>query len=207
MKYEFCSWVYHSQVKGCMFFLRILQFMCLLFCFLGIYGCSQKLSVRQYSVEKETPDLLLGGILLQPKQAWFFKATGKAEELNAVRNNVEAFLKTVHFATDSGEPEWELPEGWKVDHTPRTGRFTTLLVPSGSDTIELSVTQLPIQEGMNNTQYLLANVNRWRKQVGQFEISEVEIDLLPKLQGKTEVIVVAVPGKQKAGGMVAPFAS
>ena len=82
------------------------------------------------------------------------------------------FLASVHFGNESGEPVWTLPEGWQQPGgTSSTGmRYATLVLGEEPDSLELSVTRLPLPMD-NFDAYLLQNVNRWRKQLRLKDLS------------------------------------
>jgi len=57
---------------------------------------------------------------------------------------------------------FDLPEGWTEDATPRPARLTTIIADDGDGaSCELAVTRFPGDVGGE-----LANVNRWRAQMG-----------------------------------------
>jgi hypothetical protein len=173
-------------------------------------GCRPEAQIRAYTVKREAAsDRLLGGIVLRGEQAWYFKITAPKAELDAKLSEVQAFLKSLRFPENAERPEWDLPDGWKIDPRERPGRAATIRVPlSGSETAELSVIVLPIPPQQDETSYLLANVNRWRDQLGQGAIAAEELSALETISAQgVEVKFVSIAGKQKAGGMAAPFAS
>jgi len=59
-------------------------------------------------------------------------------------------------------PEWTLPEGWTRGEGETPARIATFLAPAGDATVEVAVTRFPGQVGGE-----LANVNRWRSQLGR----------------------------------------
>src|SRR5829696_2512725 len=62
----------------------------------------------------------------------------------------------------SGEGiSWELPEGWKLDEKPVAMRFATINIAAEPKPLQLTVTRFPGDVGGT-----LANVNRWRMQIG-----------------------------------------
>lgn len=77
---------------------------------------------------------------------------------------------------DHGPPglAWDLPAGWK-EIAPAQFRDGNFVVP-GRDGLECYVTILPGGGGG-----VLANVNRWRQQLGQPAVSERDVAALPKL--------------------------
>lgn len=67
-------------------------------------------------------------------------------------------------AAPAGELAWELPPGWEVSPEARPMRWATLVAPGG---LEVAITRFPGDVGGK-----LANVNRWRGQVGLGPIGE-----------------------------------
>ncbi|MCA9292912.1 MAG: hypothetical protein KDA20_03770 [Phycisphaerales bacterium] len=60
----------------------------------------------------------------------------------------------------SGDLHWTLPDGWSEEPGDSPMRFSTILNTSLEPPVEITVTKLGAQAGS-----LLANVNRWRKQL------------------------------------------
>ena len=147
----------------------------------GVIGALPYLSTRQeteivsYRAPKEIPrpaappgksepgkpSRLWGVIVPVEADVWFFKLTGPVEDVAGQEPALRAFLSTVRFA--GGEPQWMLPADW----TRRPGdnfRYATLVIPSTSEPLELTVSKLSRGEG-DFAEQLLSNVNRWRGQV------------------------------------------
>jgi len=71
----------------------------------------------------------------------------------------------------SGEGiSWELPEGWKLDDKPAPMRFATILVPAEPKPLQLTVSRFGGDAGG-----MLANINRWRGQIGLAPVSEEDL--------------------------------
>jgi hypothetical protein len=71
----------------------------------------------------------------------------------------------------SGEGiSWELPEGWKLDEKPAPMRFATILVPAEPKPLQLTVSRFPGDVGGT-----LANINRWRMQIGLPAVAEADL--------------------------------
>lgn len=169
-------------------------------------GCNQRPQIETYTVTKDVPDRLLGGILLQDDRGWFFKLTGPRDEIDAIADDFRDFLKSVRIEPGAMQPAWKLPEGWELDSQPHQMRVATILVPLKSKPAELTVTVLPRQAG-NDAQYVLANINRWRDQMGQGRVATQDVDAMEKIDAEGgSMLVVNIAGRQKAGGMMAPFA-
>lgn len=64
-----------------------------------------------------------------------------------------------------------LPDGWTLDPTPRQMRVATYLAPDASGPIEVALTRFPGRVGGD-----LANINRWRGQMGLPAVSERDLD-------------------------------
>lgn len=147
---------------------------------------------------------MLAAIVLRPSQGWFFKLFGAEEAVNAHTDEFEAFLKSVHFQDDA-TPEWSLPDGW----TQKPGdqfRYTTLAI----DGTPLEVTVSTLSRGdVDETDYVLSNVNRWRGQVGLGNIAPNELPRETKqveLRDGEMATVVDLVGRAKPGAMPGPFA-
>lgn len=171
---------------------------------LMIAGCAETPQIASYTVQKEVPDRMLGAILVHEDRCWFFKLTGPREELTAKKDDFESFLKSVEIS--DGGPKWKLPEGWTVDDKPSEMRFATIKVPLNSKEGELSVSFLPMQGSQQ--QFLAANINRWRDQMGQGRLSLQGLNAITQVDTRSgPAYVVNIAGKLKAGGMsAAPFA-
>jgi len=166
-------------------------------------GCSEPPQITAYTVQKDVPDRMLGGILVHEDRCWFFKLTGPREELASKKDDFETFLKSVQI-TDEG-PKWDLPAGWEVDDKPNQMRFATIKVPLKSKPGELSVSFLPMQG--SEQQFLAANINRWRGQMSQSNLSMRDLKSMSQVDTRSgPAYVVNISGKLKAGGMTPPFA-
>lgn len=145
---------------------------------------------------------MLAAIVLRPSQAWFFKLVGNQRAVDEHADEFDGFLKSVHFL-DESTPDWSLPAGW----TRQAGnqfRFATLAIDAAS--LEVSVTTLP-RGDIDETEYVLGNINRWRGQLGLEPIAAEE---LPRESKQVEIkdgaaTLVDLVG-QGSGGMSQPFA-
>ncbi len=100
---------------------------------------------------------------------WFFKMTGTLEQIEAVEPAWNEFLQTVKFV--DGEPQWTLPDDWMEAPSPSAMRFATLMTGKGDRAVEISVSSLP------PGQPLVANVNRWRGQLGLRPIDGLQMHM------------------------------
>lgn len=88
-------------------------------------------------------------------------------ELSATHTNVDTTTAT---RQDAGFP-WSVPESWIRDETPRQMRIATYIAPTSTGDQEIAVTRFPGRVGGE-----LANMNRWRGQMGLAPISETELE-------------------------------
>jgi hypothetical protein len=164
---------------------------------LGLAGCENRDEIRRYQVPKTaaptvTPnrdamtldssaphavapeaDRMLGAIIPQGQQAWFFKLTGPKEALAPHVEAFRALIRSVRFA--SGQPQWQLPDGWRQQRGSGM-RFATLEVGPADKPLPLTVIALPIPAD-GEAASVLSNVNRWR---GQLRLPPISPAQLPK---------------------------
>jgi hypothetical protein len=172
-------------------------------------GCGRTPAITTYTVAKDIPDRMLGGILLQDDKCWFFKLTGPRDEVERQRNKFQEFLESVEMR--AGHPTWTLPEGWQIDDkaneapAPVFKRFATILVPLKSKPAELTVTNLAVQG--DERRFLVENINRWRGQMSQQNLSPSDWKSLSQVETKSgPAYLVNISGRLKGGGMAPPFA-
>lgn len=172
-------------------------------------GCGSQESIRSYEVAKsaaEPQDRMLGAIVPRGEQAWFFKLTVPTQVADELTETFMTFVKSVQFDA-TGNPQWTLPGGWQ-QQPGNAMRFATLAIATSAGSKELSVTSLGMPEG-DRTEYVLANVNRWRNQMG---LSPVAASELKEATMQVEVAgepawIVDMEGKLSSAGMGgAPFA-
>ena len=108
--------------------------------------------------EGDPTDRMLAGIVLTEDTGWFVKASGGVDQYpEDATEQFDQFLSSIDLSDE--KPKWELPEAWK--ELPGSGiRLATLEMGD----IEISVTRLGRPSG-GERQYLLSNINRWRKQL------------------------------------------
>ncbi|MBA4120410.1 MAG: hypothetical protein C0513_06900 [Isosphaera sp.] len=73
-------------------------------------------------------------------------------------------------AADRAWP-WTVPQGWTEDPTPRQMRLATYLAPDPAGPVEVAVTRFAGRVGGE-----LANINRWRGQMGLAPLGEGELE-------------------------------
>jgi hypothetical protein len=130
-------------------------------------ACDAPPPIREYSIRTDLPaalsgdDRMLGLIVPQPQESWFFKVVGPADAIRFAEQPIRDFLGQLRFA--DGKPQWsELPAGWTAG-VDRPMRFATLLIDTPTRELELAISQLP-RSGEWDDQ-VAQNVNRWRGQM------------------------------------------
>lgn len=144
-------------------------------------GCNDSKPIRTYRVkrirpaEPETPKAetvaqavptrMLAAIVPHEKTAWYFKVTGPLAEVGSILEPFLALISSIQF-DEKGELNWTDPKGWV--RGPGDGMVTAhkvaIPIEGGGRPLTMTVTELPIPE-MDFDQYILSNVNRWRKQL------------------------------------------
>jgi hypothetical protein len=147
-----------------------------------ILGC-EKDEIRHYQAPNleipagaaaaaPVPARMLAAIFPQPEKdrTWFFKLTGPPDEVEKYKDEYEHFIQSVRF-TKKGDPPvtYTVPKGWQREQGDAM-RFATFRFGSPDKPLELSVTQLG-----REAEKLLANVNRWRDQLGLPPIDEGQL--------------------------------
>lgn len=93
-------------------------------------------------------------------------AAGHADE----RSDGQSSETKMPGSTESRFP-WTVPEGWVFDETPRQMRIATYMAPTVAGDREVTVTRFPGHVGGE-----LANINRWRGQMGLAPITDGELE-------------------------------
>jgi hypothetical protein len=122
-------------------------------------------------------------ILEKDGTLWFVKMAGEESIVSAQEQNFKDFLKSFHFESAmpsghpqiasapggggfTGGPDWKMPPTW-TKSPPRQMVMAAYQTSNGSATAEVTVSSFDGPTGG-----LLANVNRWRGQVGLGPIDE-----------------------------------
>ncbi len=150
-----------------------------------VIGCGQDSTVTKYTVPKESsetppnaaetpsmpppataaagqPERLLAAMIRHNDNVWFFKLIGPAELVSKQTDGFRHLIASVHFAGEN--PQWTLPEGWQQKAASGM-RFATITIDAAGKPMELTVIPLKPNEG-EYEDYVLANVDRWRQQLG-----------------------------------------
>jgi hypothetical protein len=132
-------------------------------------GCQQADEIRRYQVPKTTARLL-GAIIPHGERTWFLKLVGPVEEIKGQEEAFYQFLRSIRFTDQAKEPiRWTVPEGWQQEQGAGL-RYATFHLGRKDQPLELTVTTLG-----GESSNVLANVNRWRGQLGLAPITEAEL--------------------------------
>lgn len=180
-----------------------------------IHGCKKE-EITSYEVnriepiDRNTPTgepvRLLAAIFSKGDSTWFFKLMGPSGKLSAKSGEFDTFIRTVRFNPEgSSSPiQWNAPQNWKTGKTNEL-RFATFLVdPEENPKLELTVIKLGKDAGS-----ILANINRWREQVGLGPVSDADLPSVIKketIQGVEAIIADYTGPGGKKGPMMPPFA-
>jgi hypothetical protein len=154
-------------------------------------GCDKKPEITTYEVPRDKnapvtppvasseaapaanaePTRMIAAAVLRDGQAWYFKANGPEATVEKVAEDVHAFIKSLKLPQDQPSVvAWDVPEGWK-EGPERMMREATLVLPEGEPPVEVAISKLTVQG--EETEYLLANINRWRGQLGLEPVKEL----------------------------------
>lgn len=135
-------------------------------------GCGERDVIRRYQVPHEAPrtssvsavapsvpQRLLGAVIAGDGKAWFVKLMGPVEQVAGVAEVYEQVVQSLRFPAGQPGPTWTVPSGW-TERGADENRFATL----ERDGLEIAISQLP-WDSANWDEYVLANLNRWRRQV------------------------------------------
>ena len=179
--------------------------------FSTLSGCKKPEEIRVYTVpHREQIELvlqrMLGAIIPNDKEAWFFKLQGGDEEVSKLEPAFRAFTKSVEIK--AGKVKWTAPESWK-ETAGSEFRFTTYLIPNGKEEpFQLAVSRLDAPSGVDAA-YLQANLTRWRGQLGLDAIEKDEVAKVTtpvKFHGGSAYMVNFVGLPAPKNSMSAPFA-
>jgi len=179
---------------------------------------------------------ILVAMLSQGPTTWFFKMTGEDRLVQEQKPAFLEFLKSITFPAPSPDsiaasphnflgqtpatpstaddsegrpkPQWIVPSDWK-EQPPGQMVLARFLLPGGGNTkTEVTISVFPGETGG-----LLANVNRWRRQVGQpdIEVSQLGKQTMPLDVAGGKATLVDVSGtksgqKTRLIGVIVPKA-
>ena len=135
---------------------------------------------RLFAVDGAGADRIVTAIVHRPEASWFYKLAGDAKVVTAQKAAFVEFLRTVQIqegAPDESsggdsepKPVWQVPSSWRELPAGQM-QLAKFAVPArGPAKAEVSISRFP-----NDTGGTLANVNRWRRQLGLAEVAETEL--------------------------------
>lgn len=198
----------------------------------AVAGCAEEDSIRIYRVAKDESrgsrttatstlvqsgkeQIMLGAIVPNkdfPEKDFicFFKIAGEPDVVAKNGDSFRQMVESVVFDANS-QPSWKLAEGWQEVITKADMRYATLTHAESGLTASVSLfpyVGVKTQEGWQ--EYVVSNVNRWRKQLSLQEQPWREIandlDELPELsQDSFKAYYVSLAGKSSGSSGMAPF--
>jgi hypothetical protein len=155
------------------------------------------------------PSRILAVIQHRDNVAWFYKMTGDSALVGKEKTAFIDFLKSLVFSTSTGhahhdrdhdagptgKPSWSAPAGWKsVDGAQfLAAKFEVAGANNAQATVNVSTS---VGDGGG----LLANVNRWRAQLGLAPVSEADLATLavPVSADNGKAVMVEFSGERSA---------
>ncbi len=135
-------------------------------------GCQQNEDVQHYQAPRiEAPMIRLRvAIFKSGDSTWFFKLTGPKDVVDQHADEFEQLLRSVKFSGDAKEPAtWIAPDAW-VKEPAGELRYAAYNIGPKDTAAEMTVVRLGGAAGS-----LVANVNRWRGQLGLKAIAESDL--------------------------------
>ena len=122
-----------------------------------------------YDLKSEEPNFggkfnarTTAAVIEHDETVWFIKMDGEESVVTGQQDAFREFLKSIRFEEKAvevaGGGEWKIPEGWRE-------RPATQMVMASYTTASGGVVSVSVFDGETGGQ--LANVNRWRGQMGQ----------------------------------------
>ncbi len=137
------------------------------------FGDVASMIPRPQSVADGIASRMLAAIVPKGKQTWFFKLTGPDESVAKLEEPFTALVKSLRFTGNTGPPVWDLPEGWQ-QRAASGMRWATIEIADGDQTWQLTV--IPLDTRGDLDEYVLANINRWRGELGLAPIAAINSD-------------------------------
>ena len=167
-----------------------------------LLGC-QNDEIRSYRVPKAEATRLLAAIIPHGDQTWFFKLVGPASQIDEQKEAFDRFIHSVRFTDNAERPiAWTAPQDWQPGPEAKV-RYATFYLGPREHPLELTVFHFPGATGS-----VLANVNRWRGQIGLRDIQENELSQysknLPLACGPATLVDMTNRGSAKASTMPGP---
>ena len=191
-------------------------------CVTLVAGCNPPEAVRSYEAPREAKPVAtsppaapvavaagadksrtLGVIIpVGPNDSRFVKFSGAIDLVTVAAAKFDEFVGTLRLANPAALPTYAVPAGW-TENPPR--QFVAKSFTVGPD----GTPQVTLSESISGT--LLANVNRWRKEVGLPDVTEgelpysvTEIKLGDAKAYRVDLRGPAAPGGGRMRGMPGP---
>jgi len=170
-----------------------MRFALLTLALLGAAACGRQEEVRHYRAPKDPVWRILGAVVPGPGATWFFKLAAPADRIDPVKVEVLGFFQKLRM--EDGQLRWTLPQGW-TEEKGSPQREATLRFGDREPKLEISIVRFQGDGGG-----MLANLNRWRDQLGLDKVDGAQLSALAKkLDGAaTEVWVTDLSGPQRPG--------
>jgi hypothetical protein len=174
---------------------------------LMLNGCQGTEAIEVYDAPKDAnltagpvvPDTrTLAAAIYRENATWFLKLMGPIDAVTPLEVPFQSVLRGIRFAGPDAPANWTLPANWKEEKG--TGfRVATLKPPESA--LEIAVTRFDGKAGS-----VLANVNRWREELGLEALRESELAtaLTSEDVGGITVQKVDLTGKRKAKSSMRP---
>lgn len=120
------------------------------------------------------------GATIHGEKLWSIKLVNTRQKILNAEESVYEFAKSLDFSTDPDNPSWTVPETWKKLDLNMPFRKATFEIQDDSD--ETKRTQVILSEirmGQQNnsaSDFIVANINRWRKEMNAEEIINYTIN-------------------------------
>lgn len=194
----------------------------IVFALILVAGCQREEEIAVYKVPRLEPAVqevkresvrFLGAILPDKDVMWFYKLSGPEAAVTPLVEPFEKFVQSTRLTGKADKPiTWNVAAGWE-ELPGNQFRHATIKIKSElePEPLELTVTKLPRES--KTAASVLANVNRWRGQVGLRAITEKDLASETKTLdvGGVQVTLVNMvgtssPQRPMAGGdKPAPF--
>ncbi len=154
-------------------------------CAASLAGCNPPETVRNYNAPRETPAapapappppvvadgtdksrMLAVIIPIGPNNARFIKFSGAIDKVTAAEGKFSEFVGSFRLTDPTAAPTYTVPAGWSENPAGQFVSKSFTVGPEGTPRVTLS-------DPIGGT--LLANVNRWRSEVGLPEVTEADL--------------------------------
>ena len=159
-------------------------------------GCRPEKPIEVQTYDK-LEELMLVGVTLREGTLWSIKLVNSRERVLAIEDSVYEFAKSFEFQSDPQEdPKWMVPANWvKLDLTMpfRKATFEIQDADEKSDRTQVIVSEIRMGQTMNAEDSIVANINRWRKEMNAEEIINYTVN------------EKGTPVERSAASLVIPF--